>query len=75
MYIIQVGEGVCRVKVGGRLRRQLRRQLRGQLKQFDKVVKAVRGGPFKEAVKEAVKGGQLRGRSNCLSRVYSNTLK
>jgi hypothetical protein len=30
----------------------LRRRLRGRLRQFDKVVEAVRGGPFEEAVEE-----------------------
>ena len=75
MYIIQVGKGVRRVKVGGRLRRRLRRRLRGRLRQFDEAVEAVRGGPFEEAVEEAVEGGRLRGRSSCLSRVRSNALK
>ena len=75
MCIIQVDKGVHRVKVGGRLRRRLKRRLRGQLRQFNKAVKAVRGGPFKEAVEEAVEGGRLRGRSSCLSRVHSNALK
>ena len=56
----------------------MRRRLRGQLRQFDeavKAVKAVQGGPFKKAIEEAAKGGRLRGRLSCLSRVRSNTLK
>ena len=32
--------------------------VKGRLRQFNKAVKAVQKGPFKEAVEEAVKGGQ-----------------